>query len=104
MKPVLVNAPATPYITFESLRMAESGILGIQFGKSDKAWLQPLGYYANGGYKLFSVDGGVHHGNVYNQYKSIRDFLEYFRNDADNGKTKVFMFDTEKELFKWLSE
>lgn len=110
MKQVIINPVETNTILSKNLQQFE--IVGFKDNVGyQKGWLQPLkyspqststGYYPN--YKAFCVDGGVHHGNGYMEYVSVDEFMTKNAVKINTGKLSVFVFDNEKDLFKWLSE
>jgi hypothetical protein len=73
----------------------ENPIIGFVDMSKRKGWCQPTNYCGDN-YKQFAINKGISIGNGYNT-----DTLERL---LKMPQFTYFLFDNEKELFKWLAE
>lgn len=93
MKTIIMQA--IQETTIEVSRLPQNPIIGFADTEKRKGWCQPTEYCGNT-YKQYAVDNGVSIGNGYHT-----DTLEKL---LKMPRFKYFLFDNEKELFKWLVE
>ena len=101
MKKVIIDPIKSDTILLASI--SSQAIIGFRFEDQEKGWLQPLAY-SNGSYRTFSVHNGISKGNGWGAYDSVNQFVRFQKAKIESGETEMYVFDTEQELFKWLSK
>lgn len=97
MKTVIFNVEKSNTILYHQL--TADHIIGIQDECGSKGFMTRSDYCS--GKFMLMCTRGIHTGNYYSQhFDSLGELIAYFKKSA----LKVFVFDNETELFKWLAQ
>jgi hypothetical protein len=102
MKKVISN-PSKETVFIDSI--TDRSIVGFSINGLEKGWLQPMGYDDDEAIKL-SINGGVSHANFWSHINGKRTASkkECVKHLISIPNNQVYVFDNEKELFRWLGE
>ena len=102
MKEVIYPTVPANYITFANLESITQPLLGFVL-RNDKVTLVPSWYNANTYFAR--TRSSWEKGNGFDPHdsdkKTVKEWCDFFVNAH---KAKIFLFDSPKELFKWLAE
>ncbi len=103
MKQVIYPTPESNTVSFAEVEKKQFPILGFLIGETAKVFLLAENYKSSN-YFARAMQG-FEKGNLYNpcgkNTKSIKEWCDFF---VKAHKAEIFLFDSSKELFKWLSE
>lgn len=80
--------------------LPEECVLGIRSQYGHKGWIQPTSFQSTT-VQFMCVGGGVSSGNNWESYEGQ---MKANLNEWIKDGGKAYLFDSEEELFKWLSE
>jgi hypothetical protein len=98
MKQVIFNKSPQGFI--EPKQVKYDSIVGVII-YNDKGWVQCMEYGLDI-YNVMVASSGVSHCNSWMHRLSMKEVMRWIGEDSDTRK--AFVFETEKELFRWLSE
>jgi hypothetical protein len=101
MTPILHTAPTSNYALLKNIANETNPIIGFIQNRKDKGFFEKTDY--KGTRYRFPMVGFFEDGNSSNYFGGDDNSLKNALKSVDPN-VQLFLFDTPRELFKWLSE